>query len=125
MSENDLEATLIEELRRDSRLTPVTERQARQYAESVDECDRLRDALAGLDVGSPEHKRASTALRGAERGRDTLGRALGLTDRARRERTKKRGSTVRPLHEHFTHARKCATSPGFDRGACVCGKDSK
>jgi hypothetical protein len=131
MSENDLVETLLAELRDEGRLSPVTEAQVRQYADAVAEVERISSAVARMEPGSPEHKRASTALGKVERSRDALGRALGLTDRARRERTKRRGSTggVRlsdwflqdddgePLH-------LCALDAYLSDAGCACARES-
>ncbi len=125
MTENELEATLIGELRSDGRLTPVTETQVRQYAAALAEVERLSAALSENEPGTPEAKRISSALGRAERSRDALGRALGLTDRARRERAKKHASGGRALHEFFTHEHACVLSPDFERGACSCSGGAK
>lgn len=82
-------ASLLEALKAElvqrGRWNAVTEAQASQYVRAVDEVEKLTQAVSELPPGSPEHKRASTALRGAARERDTLARHLGLTERARKK----------------------------------------
>jgi hypothetical protein len=82
--DTDVFRAVIEELRSRERLTAVTETQARQYAHAVEEVERLTAAQSDLTPGTPEHKRVSTALRGAARERDSLARHLGLTALERR-----------------------------------------
>ncbi len=94
-----IEEAVLDDLRDRGRLTAVTEAQASQYAHAVVQVERLTGVLDELTPGSPEYKRASTALRGAARERDTLSRQLGQTEQARR--ADKIKAEPRALHELF------------------------
>src|SRR5882672_1181689 len=100
MTENDLEASIIAELQDRGRLSPVTEGQATAYDAAVTECGRLASIVAAMEPGTAEHKRASTALRGAARERDSLARHLGLTEQARKA-DKKKGDAGPTLHSIY------------------------